>query len=40
MTTDLIAEPFELASRLHAGQKDKGGHPYIFHPIHVALDCQ
>lgn len=26
----------EIASRAHQGQKDKGGHPYIGHPMAVA----
>jgi (p)ppGpp synthase/HD superfamily hydrolase len=27
----------ELAARAHAGQKDKGGEPYILHPLRVML---
>ena len=27
-----------LATRLHAGQHDKGGAPYILHPLRVMLD--
>ncbi len=27
----------EIASAAHAGQLDKGGHPYIMHPIRVML---
>lgn len=33
--SELICKAIELASKLHAGQLDKGGSPYIFHPIRV-----
>ena len=26
-----------IALKAHRGQKDKGGHAYIFHPLQVAL---
>lgn len=29
-----------LATRAHAGQVDKGGQPYILHPLRVMLDLQ
>ena len=32
-----ILEGFQLADRLHAGQKDKLGHPYISHLVRVYL---
>ena len=34
--TDLTKKAMSLAFDLHLGQKDKGGLPYIFHPIAVA----
>lgn len=32
-----IERAIELAARAHAGQIDKGGHPYILHPLRVML---
>jgi len=29
----------EIAAKAHAGQTDKGGHPYILHPIRVMMNC-
>ena len=29
-----------IAATAHAGQKDKGGHPYILHPLRVMLALQ
>ena len=34
--TALTAKAMNIAYTAHAGQKDKGGVPYIFHPCHVA----
>ncbi|MFD0725608.1 HD domain-containing protein [Lysobacter brunescens] len=30
-----LERAIELAARAHAGQRDKGGHPYILHPLRV-----
>lgn len=35
-----INKALEIAVKAHSGQLDKGGNPYIFHPIRVALNCQ
>ena len=35
MTHDPLAMAINIASRAHAGQVDKCGHPYILHPIAV-----
>ncbi|WP_300727496.1 HD domain-containing protein [uncultured Bacteroides sp.] len=35
----MINKALEIACRVHAGQTDKGGHPYIWHPVRVALHC-
>ena len=34
--TDLTIKAMNLAYNAHHGQFDKGGVPYIFHPIHLA----
>lgn len=36
MYTPLIKKAMDIAYKAHEGQVDKGGMPYIFHPIHVA----
>ena len=30
-----IERAIEIAANAHAGQRDKAGHPYIFHPLRV-----
>lgn len=35
---DMLADAFELASRVHRHQKDKAGRPYILHPVQVMLN--
>lgn len=32
-----LEKAIALALRVHAGQKDRYGHPYILHPLHVML---
>ena len=34
-----VQKAFEIAKTAHAGQFDKGGAAYIFHPVTVALSC-
>ncbi|MBQ8927811.1 MAG: GTP pyrophosphokinase [Oscillospiraceae bacterium] len=34
--SDLIRKAVHIAFRAHEGQLDKGGYPYILHPLHVA----
>lgn len=34
--TELTKKAMDLAYKAHAGQTDRGGMPYIFHPIHLA----
>lgn len=34
-----LAQAQEIAGRSHAGQTDKGGHPYIGHPLRVSAAC-
>jgi len=31
----MLNKAIEIAARAHAGQVDKGGNPYIFHPLRV-----
>lgn len=42
MLVDGIAKAVELAAIVHSGQKDKGGAPYILHPLRVmaAMECE
>lgn len=35
--SDLLAKAIEFAARMHAGQVDKNGEPYILHPLRVML---
>jgi len=39
MNLDGYSKALILASWKHAGVMDKGGHPYINHPIRVSLKC-
>lgn len=34
--TPLTKQPMKLCYQAHAGQLDKSGIPYVFHPIHLA----
>lgn len=38
--TPLTIRAMQIAYRAHHGQHDKGGVPYIFHPIHLAEQMQ
>ena len=29
-----------LSARAHEGQVDKGGNPYILHPLRVMMNCE
>jgi len=40
MEIDLLSKAIILATEAHAGQLDKGGQPYILHPLRVMLDCE
>lgn len=35
-----LEKAIEIAALAHAGQKDKGGHPYILHPIRVMMSLK
>lgn len=39
MTEKSLEDAILLATRLHQGQVDKQGEPYILHPIRVMLKC-
>lgn len=34
--TNMTKKAMKMAYKAHEGQKDKGGLPYVFHPLHVA----
>ena len=36
----MLEKAKEIAEKAHAGQVDKGGHPYILHPIRVMERCE
>lgn len=36
----MLSKAIEIANRAHAGQTDKGGKPYILHPITVMMSCE
>lgn len=40
MTANLLELAIEIAARAHAGQTDKSGQPYIFHPLRVMMRLQ
>lgn len=35
MTNKLLAKAIEIATQAHSGQFDRGGRPYILHPLHL-----
>ena len=37
--TELIQKAVDVAYEVHDGQKDKGGMPYVMHPLRVAERC-
>lgn len=37
--TDMVKKAMNLAFVVHKGQNDKGGYPYIHHPLHLAEQC-
>ncbi len=36
----MLEKAIILAANAHMGQLDKGGHPYILHPMRVMLSCK
>ena len=36
----MLEKAKEIAEKAHAGQRDKGGNPYILHPIRVMERCE
>lgn len=35
-----LDKAIEIAARAHAGQREKGGQPYVFHPLRVMMRVQ
>ena len=40
MENELLAKAIILATENHKGQLDKGGHPYILHPLRVMVNVK
>ncbi len=36
----MLEKAIILATKAHTGQLDKGGNPYILHPIRVMMGCK
>ena len=36
----MLEKARKIAEKAHAGQRDKGGHPYILHPVRVMERCE
>ncbi len=36
----MLEKAVALAVKAHAGQRDKSGEPYVFHPLRMMLRCQ
>jgi (p)ppGpp synthase/HD superfamily hydrolase len=36
----MLNKAIEIAAKAHRGQFDKGGNPYILHPLRVMLNCE
>lgn len=36
----MLNKAIEIAAKAHAGQSDKGGNPYILHPLRVMMNCE
>lgn len=37
---NMIDQALTIAVRVHAGQMDRGGRPYILHPLRLMHHCQ
>ncbi len=36
----MLNKAIVIAAEAHAGQLDKGGQPYILHPLRVMMNCE
>lgn len=36
----MLTEAIAIAAKAHRGQVDKGGNPYILHPLRVMMRCE
>lgn len=36
----MLNKAIAIAAKAHDGQVDKGGHPYILHPLRVMMNCE
>jgi len=36
----MLNKAIAIAAKAHSGQVDKGGNPYLLHPLRVMMNCE